>query len=94
MCPPVYDATVPFGNFWKAVIFGIINRVFFFFFFFNYRLWEGGQCSKMLLTYVVIWKNLILFFKVYIYINVLTEKNQIDLNLKRQRNQKWVYFYK
>ena len=36
-------------------------------------------------------KKVFVLFLPYIY---LTEKNQIDLNLKRQRNQKWLYFYK
>lgn len=31
MYQQAHDATVPFGNFWKAVIFGIINLEYFFF---------------------------------------------------------------
>lgn len=37
MCLQTHDASVPFGNFWKAVIFGIINLEGFFFFL-NYKL--------------------------------------------------------
>ena len=57
MCLQAHDATVPFGNFWKAVIFGIINLFLFFL-----TTGFGKECSKMLLTYVVLWKHLIVVF--------------------------------
>lgn len=53
MYQQAHDATVPFGNFWKAVIFGIINLEYFFL---NDRLWK--ECNKMLLTYVVLSNHL------------------------------------
>lgn len=41
-----HDATVPFGNFWKAVIFGIINLEFFFFFFLTAG--SGKECNNVI----------------------------------------------
>lgn len=47
MCLQTHDASVPFGNFWKAIIFGIINLEGFFFFL---TTGFGKKCNKMLLT--------------------------------------------
>lgn len=84
MCLQAHDATVPFGNFWKAVIWGIINLEFFFFPLPTTGF--GKKCNKMLLTYVVLWKHsgffpLALFC--FLPCSFLVKEHQTDLNLKK-----------
>lgn len=85
MCLQAHDASVPFGNFWKAVIFGIINLECFLFFFLTTGF--GKECNKMLLTYVVLWEHLIVFCFVLFQLHSLG-KTKLIWTLERQRKKR------